>query len=74
MDEKGINVAKGFLKVLMPKEINGTVLKDLDAQKAHVQTAEGDSKMNRHITGCFTSKGNGKFISFNFSANRMENC
>jgi hypothetical protein len=42
MDEKGINVAKGFLKVMMPKEINGTKLKDLDAQKAHVQTAEGD--------------------------------
>eukprot|EP00978_Attheya_sp_CCMP212_P014648 scaffold37468_cov48-Attheya_sp.AAC.1 len=45
----------------MPKEINGMKLKDLDAQKAHVQTAEGDGKMSHHITGCFTSKGDGKY-------------
>jgi hypothetical protein len=64
MDEKGLNVANGFLKVLMPKEINGTKLKDLDAQKAHVQTAEGDGKMNHHITGCFTSKGDGTFFIY----------
>jgi hypothetical protein len=37
-------------------------LKDYDAKKAHIQTPEGDGRMNHHITACITTRGDGKLI------------
>jgi hypothetical protein len=49
-------------QVLFPTQVKGLDLKDYDAKKAHIQTPEGDGRMNHHITACITTRGDGKFI------------